>query len=151
MPVSIATPVLANGLLPMFIPATAPETTAKAADAWAKAYVGYAVAGGVVAANTRRLSLAQALTAAFRPELAGGGQALFMAALAAFWIGMPIPAQLGAAVVFAPTNPSVNSPQDPSATPQQQANGLARVIAGLTLGAVKVQLATPPNPIVPLV
>jgi hypothetical protein len=150
MPLAIVTPVLAAGFLPMFVPETSPSTTQASADSWAKAYVAYVVAGGMPAATAKKSALASSLATAFNPNLAGGGPVLFMQALATFWIGMPVPAQLATAILFAPLSPNVNSPQPANATPQQQANGLAQVIAGLTLGAVKVQLTAPPFTILPL-
>lgn len=148
MPVAAVTSVLAGGLTPLFTAETAPITTQKAASDWARAYVQYATAGGVAAANTREAALAISLANAFRPELVGGGPALFLQALALFWIGMPIPAQSGVATAFTPVSVVVNNPQPEKVTPQQQARGLAQVIAGLTLGAVKVTV--PPGVIVPL-
>jgi len=149
MPLSAHIDKLANGFLPMFDPEQAPSTTPDAAKAWAKAYTNWAVFGGVTAATGKESALASALTTAFNPELAGGGPPLFIQALTTFWAGLPVPEQ--AAVVFAiiPSG-SVNSPQPDNATPQQQAQGLASVIAGFTLGSVKVQLLAPPNTILPL-
>jgi hypothetical protein len=149
MPVSTATSVLASGFLPMFVPETSPTTTKASADAWAAAYVSYAVAGGILAAPTRQTALANALLTAFNPSLMGGGIPLFLNALSVFWIGLPVPGQLAIATLFVPIS-SPESPQPPNATPQQQANGLAQVIAGLTLGAVKVTLTAPPNTVLPL-
>ena len=147
MPVATATSVLASGFLPMFVPATSPATTQASADAWAKAYIGYVVAGGIPTAAAKQSSFANALATAFNPTLAGGGPALFLSAMLSFWIGLVVPAQAGAVSIFAPLSPSVNSPQPDNATPQQQANGLAQVIAGLTLGAVKVQPFAPGPPV----
>lgn len=148
MPVSTATPVLAAGLAPMFTAATSPATTEQAAQTWAEAYADYIKAGGITAAPTRVPAFASALASAFRPELAGGGPALFVAAFQVFWIGLLVPAQSGIVSAFVPITLDVNSPQPAEATPQQQANGLAQIIAGLTLGSVKVQV--PPGVIVPL-
>jgi len=150
MPLSIVTSVLASGFLPMFVKETSPSTTRASADAWAKAYVAYVQAGGMPAASTRQTVFANALVSAFNPNLGGGGPALFLQAMNVFWLGLPVPAQVGAVSLFVPTSPNVNSPQPADATPQQQANGLAQVIAGLTLGAVKVQPFAP-GPPVPLV
>jgi hypothetical protein len=147
MPVATATPVLASGFLPMFVPATAPATTQASAQMWANAYANYLVAGGIPAAKLKQAVLANSLTTAFNPNLAGGGPALFLQALALYWIGMPVPAQAGAVSLFAPIAPNVNNPQPDNATPQQQANGLAQVIAGLTMGAVKVQPFVPGPPV----
>lgn len=148
MPVAAVTSVLEVGFTRLFIPETAPPTTEGAARVWANSYVQYAIAGGVVAANTREAILGNALASAFRPELAGAGQALLLQALSLFWIGMPIPAQAGTATAFIPLSPNVTSPQSDKASSQDQARGLAQVIAGLTLGAVKVTV--PPAAIVPL-
>jgi len=150
MPLAAATPVLAAGFLPMFMPATTPTTAKTAATAWAQAYAGYVVAGGMPAAAARQDALAQNLETAFNPALAGGGPALFMAALLTFWIGMPVLLPPGTVIIFAPASPSINSPQPPDATPQQQANGLAQVIAGLTLGSVKFVLTAPPFTVSPI-
>jgi len=149
MPLTPVTPTLASGFLPMFVPETSPATTQASADAWAAAYVAYVVAGGMPAATAKQSALASSLATAFNPNLAGAGPALLIQALAIFWIGIPVVAQLGAVSLFIPLSPIVNNPQPPDATPQQQANGLAQVIAGLTLGAVKVQ-PTLPGPPVPL-
>jgi hypothetical protein len=150
MPVAVVTPVLAAGFLPMFVPETSPSTTQASADAWAKAYVAYVVAGGIPAASAKQVTFANALASAFNPNLAGGGPALFLSAMLSFWVGLPVPAQVGVVTLFLPVSPSVNSPQPDNATPQQQANGLAQVISGLTLGAVKVQLTAPPFTVLPL-
>lgn len=147
MPVAAVTSVLAAGFLPLFSAATAPDTTAKAADAWAAAYTNYIVAGGVPA-RPRKDIFASALLNAFRPELGGGGPPLFLQAFQAFWIGLPVPAQGGIVTAFVPTSTNVNSPQPDDATPANQANALALLISGLTLGAVKVTV--PPGVIVPL-
>lgn len=134
----------------LFDPELAPITTPDSARVWAKAYTDWAVIGGVVAARAKEPVLATALTAAFNPELGGAGPALFIQAIVAFWAGLPVPQQLGIVSAVIPTG-SVSSPQPDDATPEQQAQGLAQVIAGFTLGAVKVQvLPTPPGPIVPL-
>lgn len=147
MPLSVVTTTLASGFLPMFVPETAPLTTAQAASQWAQAYTAYVVAGGMPTAVTKQAVLANSLTTAFNPNLSGGGPALFLQALEAFWIGIAVPAQAGAVSLFIPLSPNVNSPQPDNATPQQQANGLAQVIAGLTLGAVKVQPFAPGPPV----
>lgn len=146
MPLSAVTSVLAAGLLPMFVPETAPSTTANAARDWARAYTQYAVAGGVPA-TPKESVFVSALETAFNPELAGGGPPLFIQALSAFWISLPVPEQTGTVTAVIPTG-SVNSPQPYNATPQQQANGLAQVIASFTLGAVKVTV--PPGVVVPI-
>lgn len=146
MPLAAVTSVLAAGLLPMFTPETAPATTAAAAKNWARAYTQYAIAGGVPA-NAKERLFATALETAFNPELAGGGPPLFIQALSTFWLGLSVPAQSGVVTAVIPTG-SVNSPQPDDATPQQQANGLAQVIAGFTLGAVKVTV--PPGVVVPI-
>lgn len=150
MPLAVVTPTLAAGFLPMFVAETSPATTKASADAWAQAYVNYVIAGGMPGASAKQAAFANALATAFNPSLGGGGPALFLQAMNVFWLGMPVPAQAGAVSLFVPTSPSVNSPQPANATPQQQANGLAQVIAGLTLGAVKVQPFAP-GPPVPLV
>jgi hypothetical protein len=151
VPVAAVTSVLATGLLPMFVVETAPTTTRRSAEQWAMAYTNYAVAGGVIAAVSRRVAFANALETAFNPELSGGGPPLFMSTLSQFWIGLPVPGQLGVVALFTPSSTNVDSPQSANATPQDQANGLAAVIASITLGSVKVQvLPTPPGVIVPL-
>lgn len=150
MPLAAVTPVLAAGFLPMFMPSTSPSTTRASADAWAMAYVAYVQAGGMPAASAKQAVFADALALAFDPASSGAGPALFLSAMSVFWLGMPVPAQVGAVSLFVPVSPNVNSPQPATATPQQQANGLAQVIAGLTLGAVKVQPFAP-GPPVPLV
>lgn len=144
MPLTPQTPVLARGLDILFDHERAPTTTAGAAKAWAKAYTDYAVAGGVTAATSRENILAGALTTAFNPELAGGGPPLFIQALQAFWLLLPVllpPAGIVSAVV--PVG-SVNSPQPDDASPTQQADGLAQTIATFTLGSVWVQPTPPP-------
>jgi hypothetical protein len=131
----------------MFTPKTAPATTAAAATAWAAAYVAYIEAGGIPTAATRQSVFADALTVAFNPELAGAGIALFVASFNVFWIGLVVPAQAGTVVSFIPVSPNVSSPEPDNATPQQQANGLATVIATLTLGSVLVQPFAPGPPV----
>ena len=148
MPVRAVTSTLAQGFLPMFTLATAPKTTTEAAKLWADAYAKYVVAGGVLEGYARGPALAGLLAAAFRPELAGGGPVLLLSALQVFWLGMSVPAQAGIVTAFAPSSPNLNSPQGPTATPEQQAAGLAQVISQLTLGAVKVTI--PPSTVVPL-
>src|SRR5690606_38999848 len=98
--------------------------------------------------RARQLQLATDLTKAFDPERLGQGPSLFLQALAAFWIGMPVPAQGGTVTAFTPVSLTVNNPQPDNATPREQARGLAQVISGLTLGAVKVLI--PPATVVPL-
>lgn len=148
MPVAAVTPVLAAGFLPMFVPETAPATTELAAQAWARAYTDYIVAGGIPAAATRQGVFASALANAFRPELAGAGPPIFIQAFQVFWLGLPVPAQAGVVSAFTPATTNVTSPQADTATPADQARGLALVISGFTLGAVKVTV--PPGVIVPL-
>lgn len=153
MPIAAVTSVLAAGLTPMFVAKTAPPTTKAAARAWARAYTQYVIAGGIPAAATKEAALGTALANAFRPELGGGGPALFLQALSLFWIGLPVPAQGGGVVAFVPATSIANNPQPENASAQQQARGLAQVIAGLTLGAVKVVVPLgpiPPGTIVPL-
>jgi hypothetical protein len=149
MPVAPQTPKLARGFDILFDQEKSPATTPDAARVWAKAYTDYAVAGGVTAARAKEPVLAAALTTAFNPELAGGGPPLFIQALQAFWLGLPVPEQLAVVVAVIPSG-SVNSPQPDNATPKQQADGLAATIAAFTLGSVKVQLTAPPNTILPL-
>jgi hypothetical protein len=148
MPLGPRTSVLASGLTPLFREETAALTTPEAARAWARAYVNYVAAGGMPGARLKELAFAQALTVAFAPELAGGGPALFLLALSAFWVGIPVPEQVGNVTAFVPITTNVNSPQPDTATPEQQANGLAVMISGLTLGSVKVTV--PPGTVVPL-
>ena len=147
MPLTPVTPVLAQGLLPMFIVETAPSTTRAAAQQWARAYTAYAVAGGIPALPNQA-ALALDLEKAFNPELAGKGPPLFIGALSKFWMGLPVPYMAGAVALFAPTSSNVNSEQPDDATPQDQANGLAQVISGFTLSAVKVLV--PPGVLVPI-
>jgi hypothetical protein len=149
MPLSPQIPQLGQGFLVLFDPELAPITTPDSARVWAQAYTAWAIVGGVVAAAPKESLLASALTVAFNPNSGGAGPALFIQAIVGFWMGLPVPEQLGVVSAVIPTG-SVDSPQPPDATPQQQAQGLAQVIAGFTLGAVKVQLIAPPNPIVPL-
>lgn len=148
MPLTNQTPKLARGFDILFDQEKAPTTTPGSAKAWARAYTDYALAGGVPAARAKEPVLAAGLAQAFVPELAGAGPPLFIQALIAFWIGLPVPGQGGAVIAVAPTG-SVFSPQPPDATPTQQADGLAATIAAFTLGSVKVQVG-PPGPIVPL-
>ncbi len=148
MPVAAVTSVLAAGFLPMFVPATAPATTELAANMWARAYANYIVAGGLPEALSRQGAFASALVSAFRPELAGAGPPLFLQAFQVFWLGLSVPAQVGVVTAFVPVSADVNSPEPDGASPQDQARGLALVISGLTLGAVKVTV--PPGVIVPL-
>ena len=143
MPLATATPVLATGFLPLFTPGF--STTAQAADAWARAYAQYVVAGGIPAAVAKQPGLAAALTQAFNP--AGNGIPAFLQALTVFWLGLPVPAQAGAVAAFLPVNPNLTSSQPPDATAVQQANGLAQVMARLTMGAVKVQPFAPGPPV----
>ncbi|MBP9824069.1 MAG: hypothetical protein KBF21_07595 [Thermoanaerobaculia bacterium] len=148
MPVAAVTAVLTAGLTPLFRAATAPRTTRAAATAWANAYAAYLAAGGIPEALGRRRALAGLLEQAFTPELGGAGQAQFLAALQAFWLGMTVPAQAGVATAFLPVSTNLNSPQPATATPTQQATGVANLLSRLTLGAVKVTV--PPGVIVPL-
>lgn len=148
MPVAVVTPILASGLTPLFRAETAPTSTRASATAWAKAYAAYLVAGGIPEAQSRRSSLASSLERAFAPELGGGGPSLFLGALQLFWLGMSIPAQAGVVTAFIPATTNLNSPQPATATPEQQANGVALLISRLTLGAVKVTV--PPGVIAPL-
>lgn len=148
MPVAAVTPILAAGFLPMFVAETAPATTEDAAQAWARAYTNYIIAGGIPAAITKQSAFAAALANAFRPELAGGGPPIFIQAFQVFWLGLPVPAQTGVVSAFTPVTTNVDSPQPATATPADQARGLALVISGFTLGAVKVTV--PPGVIVPL-
>ena len=143
MPVVAVTSVLAAGLLPMFVAETAPATTSAAAKTWAGAYVAYVTAGGITGGQAKEDAFATALEAAFNPALGGAGPALFMSALGTFWIGLQVPAQTGVVTAFLPPSMSIDSPQPDDATPQQQANGLAQVISGLTLGAVQVTIPGP--------
>lgn len=147
MPLKSVEKVLAAGFLPMFNVETAAPSTREAAEVWAKAYTNYVVAGGIPAARAKEKGFAKALTAAFEPTLGGGGKSLFLAAMKIFWIGLPVPAQAGAVSIFAPRSTNVDSPQPGDATPQDQANALAKMIAGLTLGAVKVQPFAPGPPV----
>lgn len=149
MPLGAHIDKLANGFAPLFDPEQAPTTTAGAARAWAKAYTDWAKVGGVAAAAAKEAPLAAALTAAFKPELAGGGPPLFIQALVLFWTALPVPEQASVVSAIIPTG-SVNSPQPDDATQEQQAQGLASVVSAFTLGSVKVQLIAPPNTILPL-
>jgi len=147
MPMAVVTPVLAQGLLPLFQVETAPSTTKGAAEVWADAYTKYAIAGGIPA-TPKQLGLAADLETAFNPELAGGGPSLFITALATFWMGLPVPYMAGTVALFSPSSSNVNSEQPDDATPVDQANGLAQVISGFTLSAVKVMI--PGGIIVPI-
>jgi len=149
MPLGAHITTLGDGFKILFDAEKAPQTTPEAARVWAKAYTDWAKIGGVPAATAKEAPLAAALTTAFNPELAGGGPPLFIQALVTFWAGLPVPEQAGIVSAIIPSG-SVSSPQPDDATPDQQAQGLASVIAGFTLGSVKVQLLAPPNPIVPL-
>jgi hypothetical protein len=131
----------------MFIPETSPASTSAAAKTWARAYTKYAVAGGVPA-TPKEASFARALEKAFNPELAGGGPALFVQALQTFWLGLPVPQQSAGVVTAVIPASGVTSSQPNNATPQQQANGLAKVISTFTLKAVKVTV--PPGTVVPI-
>ena len=91
MPVAPQTPKLARGFDILFDQERAPTTTVDSARVWAKAYTDYAVAGGVPAARAKEAILAAGLTAAFKPQLAGGGPPLFIQALQAFWLALPVP------------------------------------------------------------
>lgn len=148
MPLSTQTITLARGFDILFDQEKAPITTAASAQAWAKAYTDYAVAGGIVAARAKQPILAAALTAAFNPYLGGGGPALFIQALIVFWVGLPVPSQAGTVIAVVPVG-SVSSPQPYNATQKQQADGLAQVISAFTIGSVKVQVG-PPGPVVPI-
>lgn len=153
MPLSTQTPVLARGFDILFDKDLAPTTTEGSARVWANAYTNYAVSAGIPLAKAKESIFASSLTIAFNPYLAGGGPVLFIQALTVFWIGLPIPYMIGtgpgtvSAVI--PTG-STNSPQPDDATSTQQADGLAQVIAGFTLGSVKVIVppAAAPVPIV---
>lgn len=153
MPLSTQTPILARGFDILFDKNLAPTTTEDSARVWANAYTSYAVSAGIPLAKAKESIFASSLTVAFNPNLAGGGPILFIQALTVFWLGLPIPYMvgIGPGVVSAviPTG-SINSPQPDDATPLQQADGLAQVIAGFTLGSVKVIVppATAPIPIV---
>ena len=148
MPVALQTSKLARGLRILFDPENAPLTTRGSAKVWAAAYTDYAIAGGVAAAKAKEPVLASALTKAFNPESGGGGPSLFVSALKLFWAGLPVPEQVGFVINVFPSG-SVDSPQPDDATPDEQAQGLAAIIAGFTLGSVKVFI-NPAGPIVPL-
>ena len=139
MPLQPQLPVLSAGFFKLFDPEQAAIETAGAARAWAKAYTDYAVAGGVVAARPREVSLAGALTRAFIPEPPGQGPPFLIQAIVLFWIGQAVPEQLGIVVAVTPAGP-ILSPQPGTATPQQQADSLAQAVASFTIGSVKVQL-----------
>lgn len=146
MPLNGQDKVLARGFDILFDPKLSPQTTEDAAKVWAKAYVAYALAGGVPAAKSREESFAAALTVAFNPELAGGGPTLFIQALSVFWLGQNIvgpPPGIVSAVIPAG---SVSSPQPDDATATQQADGLALTIAAFTLGSVWVLPTAQPAP-----
>lgn len=144
-----AMPVLARGFLPLFDfehPAT--ETPA-AAKVWASAYSAYAIAGGVGGISPGRIANLEAdLTIAFNPESNGGGRSPFLTAMAKFWMGLAAPPG-GIVVLFLPSG-SIDSPQSDDATAEQQAQGLAQIIHGLTMVSVKVLV--PPGPLpVPII
>ena len=147
MPLVDQIQTLARGFDILFDPELSPQTTVGAARVWAQAYTAFALAAGIPAAKAKEDAFATALATAFNPNLAGGGPPLFIQAFVVFWAGLPIP-YMGTGVVSAviPTG-SVNSPQPDDATPVQQADGLAQVIAGFTLGAVKVLISPAPSPV----
>lgn len=146
MPVAAVTSVLEAGFLPMLTPATAPITTVDSANRWAEAYVNYVVAGGIPAAVLKQAALGAALASAFVPEQGPAGVAQLLQALLAFWIGLPVPAQLGVVTAFIPL--AITPPPPPLDTPQDQARGLAQSISTLTLTGVFVTV--PPGVVVPL-
>ena len=148
MPLSPMMPLLVSGFLQLFDATAGPKSQVDAAAMWAKGYASYCLAGGIVLAPARAPLLAQQLQAAFNPALAGGGPALVITALLAFWMGMPVPSQGGGVVVaFTPTDVQLRSPQPDSATPAQQAQGLGRVFHLLTMTSVKVLVGTATVPL----
>ena len=146
MPLAGQESVLARGFDILFDQKLAPQSTPDAARVWANAYANYALAGGVPAALSRTDQLATALTTAFNPELSGGGPPIFIQALSTFWIGQLVSSPvLGTVSAVIPVG-SVTSQQPDDATPIQQADGLAQVIAGFTLGSVWVLPTAQPAP-----
>lgn len=150
MPLGPQTPVLARGFDVIFDQENSPTTTPGAAQAWAKAYTDYAVSAGIPLARSRETVFASALTSAFNPSLAGGGPALFIQAISAFWLGLLIPyvpsnPPMSAVVTVVAPSGSVNSPQPDNATSLQQADGLAATMAAFTLGSVKVLAPQSPS------
>lgn len=146
MPLADQISVLARGFDILFDQENGPSTQAEAAKAWAQAYVNYALAAGIPDSAARKDSFAAALTAAFNPELAGGGRILFTQAFQVFWLGLSVPYMGGVVSLVTPVG-SLDSPQPEDATPKQQADGLAQTIAAFTLGSVKVLVGGTPPPI----
>lgn len=138
MPLRPVTSVLAEGLLPIFVEETAPQTNQEAAQRWAEAYSAYVVAGGIPVPPPKKDALAASLTVAFNPTLAGGGIALMIGAFSVFWVGIPVPELAGIASAFVPGASIGSSSLPPNPTPQDQADGLAQLIATLTLSSVTV-------------
>jgi len=146
VPLAAAIPTLANGFLPLFEPGQA--TTAGAARVWANAYFSYTVLGNVIPPPPKKNLLEAALTAAFNPELNGGGRSLFLQALTSYWLGIPATVPPGTVSIFIPSG-SIDSSAASDATPQQQAKALADLIHQLTIRSAKV-VPTVPGPPVPV-
>lgn len=146
MPLAGAIGTLATGFLPLFDPGEA--TTAGAARVWANAYFSYALLGNVLPPPPKRTLLAEDLSTAFNPELAGGGRALFLQALSTFWIGIPATVPPGTVGIFIPSG-GLDTDVSNDATPAEQANALADLIHQLTIKSAKV-VPTVPGPPVPV-
>lgn len=145
MPLATAVHVLANGLLPLFDPGQ--TSTVDAAGVWADAYLAYSLnAINVTVIPAKRTALAADLTAAFNPELNGGGRSLFLAALAKFWIGTPGISPPGIVSIFIPSG-SIDSSVGNDATPQEQAESVADLIHQLTIRSAKITPFAPGPPV----
>lgn len=149
MPFATSKPVLVNGFLPLFQGETAPETTEDAASSWAKTYADYVRIGGGVVTPEREPQLAQSLTAAFNPYLAGAGVALLSAALVAFWAGLATTSPPGGTLaVFVPTSSILSVSVPSNASVAQQADALATWLHVLTLTSVTVTVLGSPAKLV---
>jgi hypothetical protein len=150
MPLSAVIPLLAQGFQALFD--VAPPSSADAASLWASAYCTWCLAGGAAVLPPRQQALSNALATAFEAT-AGAGAAGLVSALATFWPGTPVPgmAPTAQAVAFIPWGDlSLVVPGVNDAPAAAQAQGLAQLIAALTLASVKVLI--PPSPLpVPIV
>jgi len=143
---------LRDGFLPLFDFSNPAISNTYSANVWANAYFKYAQSGNVTPQPIKESILANDLVSAFNPQLGvappGGGRALFLSALAKFWIGVPSTVPPGNVLIFVPLG-SIDTNTPNGATAKQQAKALADLMHQLTINSAKV-IPSPPGPIVPV-